>query len=361
MPSLEVNVARVESRSPLWVDRGLIERLPELIAIDRHSTIVVVSDKGAAQATSRLKEALPLADDHILTIEGGEQQKDVEGLLALWGFFANRRLDRKSLVITVGGGATSDLVGFAAATYMRGIPFIHIPTTLLAQVDASIGGKSGINFNGVKNLIGSIAQPQAIVVDIDTLSTLPEREVRSGFAEVVKHGLIADRDYFTLTTSRDCLSWTPDELVRIVFRSCEIKKAVVESDEREEGPRKTLNFGHSIGHAIEAHSLEHGPTLTHGEAIAIGMIGESLISFRAGKITREELATIESGLTQAGLPIRLPSPIPIERLRDLIGRDKKNVGGAVRWTLLERIGVAVYDITIPEPLIRESLEYIQPR
>jgi 3-dehydroquinate synthase len=361
MPALEVNVARVESRSPLWVDRGLIERLPALIPTDGYSKIVVVSDRGATQATNRVRATLHLPESHILPTEGGEHQKDVEGLLSIWTFFSDMKLDRRSLVITVGGGATSDLVGFAAATYMRGVPFIHIPTTLLAQVDASIGGKSGINFKGVKNLIGSIAQPQGIVIDIDTLNTLPEREIRSGFAEIVKHGLIADQEYFSEVTSRDCVAWSPEDLVRIVFRSCEIKKAVVESDERELGPRKALNFGHSIGHAIESYALEHGPSLTHGESISIGMVGESLIASRIGKIAQSDLERIEGGLSRAGLPIRLPSSIPSGQLRELIGKDKKNVGGAIKWTLLERIGVAVFDVTVPEALILEALDYIQPR
>jgi 3-dehydroquinate synthase len=360
MATLNVNVARMESLSPLWVDRGLLEKLPSLVHADRYSSIVVVADSGAAQARERVCSALNIPQSRVLSLQGGESQKSTEGLVRVWDFFVEQNLDRKSLVITIGGGATSDLVGFASATYMRGIAFIHVPTTLLAQVDASIGGKAGINFQGVKNLIGSIAQPAGIVIDIDTLETLPERELRSGFAEVVKHGLIADRDYFDAVTSKRCSAWSADEMVQIVYRSCEIKKRVVESDEREEGPRKTLNFGHSIGHAIESFFLAHGPSLTHGEAIAIGMYGEAYISHRIGRISAADLSTIDQGLRTAGLPTRLPTPLPTAELRNLLSRDKKNIGGLVKWTLLDRIGAAVFDVVVPEELIVEVLSAIQP-
>ncbi len=360
MATLDVNVARVESHSPLWVDRGLLEKLPSLIQSARYSSIVVVADTGAVKARDRVCTALGIPHSRVLSVQGGEAQKNTEGLMRLWEFFVEQNLDRRSLVITVGGGATSDLVGFAAATYMRGIAFINIPTTLLAQVDASIGGKAGINFHGVKNLLGSIAQPAGIVIDIDTLETLPERELRSGFAEIVKHGLIADRDYFDTVTSKRCTAWSADEMVALVHRSCEIKKRVVESDEREQGPRKTLNFGHSIGHAVESFSLAHGPSLTHGEAISIGMYGEAYISHRIGKISAADLSTIDQGLRAAGLPTRLPTPIPTAELRSLISRDKKNVGGHVKWSLLDRIGSAVFDIVVPEELIVEVLSAIQP-
>lgn len=360
MLTLDVNVARTEAHSPLWVDRGLIEKLPSLIPLSKYSCVVVVADAGASKGMERVCAALSVPPSRVRSLKGGESQKDVSELVSLWEFFVEQKLDRKSLVVTVGGGATSDLVGFAAGTYMRGIAFLHVPSTLLAQVDASIGGKAGINFQGVKNLIGSIAQPVGIVIDIDALSTLPERELRSGFAEVVKHGLIADRAYFDKVTARDCARWTPDEMVEIVHRSCEIKKAVVESDETEQGPRKTLNFGHSIGHAIESFALAHGPKLTHGEAISIGMYGEAYISHRIGKISAADLSTIDAGLQTAGLPTRLPVAIPTAELRALLSKDKKNVGGQVKWTLLERIGSALFDIVIPEELIVEALSAIQP-
>lgn len=361
MKTLDINVARVEARSPLWVGRGIIEQLPTLLSLSSYSTTVVVADAGASAATARVVAALNLPTSRVLTVSGGEQQKSIEGLTHLWEFFVEQKLDRRSVVVTVGGGATSDLVGFAAATYMRGIAFVHVPTTLLAHVDASIGGKAGINFQGVKNILGSITQPVGIVIDIDTLATLPERELRSGFAEVVKHGLIVDQRYFDQVTSKPCTDWSADEMVDIVFRSCEIKKTVVEADESEQGLRKTLNFGHSIGHAIESFFLSHGPALTHGEAISVGMYGEAYISHRMGKLSADDLRLVERGLTSAGLLTRLPTAVPTSELRAIISRDKKNVQGQVRWTLLERIGNAVFDIVIPEELISEALSAIQPQ
>jgi len=360
MRSLELNVARVESRCPLWVDRHLIEQLPTLLDLPRYSTIVVVADRGAGDARARLLKTLRVSESAVLLIEGGESQKCLEELTAVWRFFAEQKIDRRSLVIVIGGGATTDLVGFAAATYMRGVSFINIPTTLLAQVDASIGGKVGVNFAGVKNLLGSIAQPAGVVIDIEALATLPERELRSGFAEVVKHGLIADRAYFTLATSRSCGEWSGEELVALVYRSCEIKRSIVESDETEQGLRKTLNFGHSIGHAIEALYLSGGQHLTHGEAISIGMYGEAYISHRVGKISAEDLTSIKNGLRATGLPTHLPTATSTSALRELLSRDKKNVSGLVKWTLLEEIGRATFDVVVPEEYIADALTLLQP-
>ena len=360
MKTLSVQVARTESVSPLWVGRGLIEKIPSLVALDRYSAVSIVADSGAQAALKRLASSLSVADSRVLILTGGEHRKDTEGLESVWRFFAEQKLDRRSLVVTVGGGALSDLVGFAAATYMRGIAFLHVPTTLLAQVDASIGGKTGVNFMGVKNLLGSVMQPAGIVVDIDCLSTLPPREMRSGFAEIIKHGLIQDEAYFRLVTSRPCSSWSPDELVEIVYRSCEIKKSVVEADEREQSLRKTLNFGHTIGHAIEGFALEHDIPLTHGESVAIGMVGEAYLSWKTGRISEEAFAAIRSGISQAGLPVELPKAIDAAELRRLLARDKKNVGSEIRWVLLDRIGQACFDAVVPDALLTEALKIIQP-
>lgn len=361
MKQLSIQVARLERSSPLWVGRRLIEEIPSLAQVANYSSVVAVADEGAKAVLARIVAALKLPAERTLVLPGGERMKDTDGLQSLWRFFVEQKLDRRSLVVTAGGGALSDVAGFAAATYMRGIAFLHVPTTLLAQVDASIGGKTGINFMGVKNLLGSIMQPVGIVADIDALSTLPERELRSGFAEIVKHGLISDSDYFEHVTSRPCPAWSPDELVKIVFRSCEIKKAVVEADETEQGLRKTLNFGHTIGHAAESLALEHGLALTHGEAVAIGMAGEALLSWKLGLISEESFARARAGIAHAGLPTVLPQRMPTAKLRELIARDKKNVGAEVRFVLLEKIGQACFDQVVPEPLIEEALEAIQPR
>jgi len=357
--SLSIQVPRTERSSPLWAGRGLIEQVPSLVPVGDYSSVAVVADAGAHEACSRLFAALPQTCSRCLVLDGGERNKDINGLGRVWQFFVEQGLDRRSLVVTVGGGALSDLVGFAAATFMRGIALLHVPTTLLAQVDASIGGKTGVNFMGIKNLLGAVMQPAGVVIDIDALASLPPRELCSGFAEILKHGLIQDAPYFELTSSRPFSAWSPEELVEVVFRSCEIKRSVVEADETEQGPRKTLNFGHTIGHAVEGYALEHGIPLTHGEAVAIGMVGEALISWRSGRISEGEFLAVRAGIGRAGLPVSLPTPFPVAELRQLLARDKKNIGSQVRWVLLDGIGACSFDLSVPEALVVEALTAIQ--
>lgn len=351
----------MESRSPVWVGRGLLSTIGSLIQHKQFTKIVIVGDSGARSLTTQISTTLELQEAATLIIPGGESCKTIEGLENIWSFFVSHRLDRRSLVIAVGGGALSDLVGFAAATFMRGIAYVPVPTTLLAQVDASIGGKSGINFGGAKNILGAIKQPVGIVVDIDALQTLPARDLRSGFAEVLKHGLIFDRAYFELVSSRDCLTWTPDELVEIVFRSCEIKRDVVEADETEQGVRKNLNFGHTLGHAIEALAIAEHLSITHGEAISIGMHAASLISCRHGLLSTAEFSLILAGLQRVGLPTHVPTAMSTNKLIDLIKLDKKNVGGKTRWSLLKGIGNAIFDQEVSDEEIIEAIEAIQPQ
>jgi len=243
---------------------------------------------------------------------------------------------------------------------MRGVAFAAIPTTLLAQVDASIGGKTGINLAGIKNVVGVIRQPTAVIIDTETLKTLPQRELRSGFAEIVKHGLIADRSYFERVTSRPFSNWSEDELVDILFRSCEIKRITVESDERESGARKSLNFGHTLGHAIEALALRHGTPITHGEAVSIGMHAAAFISRVVGSCSASDLEAVTRGLTTVGLPTRLSTPQNQEELLELMALDKKNVRGESRWTLLTCLGSCVWDRPVPADIVRQAISIIQP-
>jgi 3-dehydroquinate synthase len=358
--ALHITVPSAEARSPLWVGRNILPTLPSLIESSRYSRVLVVGDYGAQAIAAHIAEALKLSQDSTLVLKGGEECKSIGEVAEVWSFFAGQKLDRKGLVIGVGGGAVTDMVGFAAATYMRGIAFVAVPTTLLAQVDASIGGKTGINFSGVKNLIGAITQPVGVLIDVAVLKTLPAREIRSGFAEIIKHGLIADRGYFAHVTSRECSSWSEEELVDIVFRSCEIKSSVVEQDPLEQGLRKALNFGHTLGHALEAHSLKAGIPLTHGEAISIGMNAACFISRKMNRLSEEMQLTCVAGITRAGLPVTLPTAIPKERLIELLTLDKKNVGGTSRWTLLSGIGSVIIDQQVPREIVDEAILHIQP-
>lgn len=360
MQTITVTTSPQTVTCPIMVGRGLIGQLPELLDTRRYSRVAVVVDSGASKIGDAVLQALTLPTTAALVLQGGEQCKSVRYLEHTWQFLCEQKLDRKSLVIVVGGGALSDLVGFAAATYMRGIACAIIPTTLLAQVDAGIGGKTGCNFAGTKNLIGITQQPRAIVVDIDTLSGLSAREMRSGFAEVVKHGLIADGEYFSLVTSKSCAQWTADELVSIITKSCAIKAQIVQGDETEQGTRKTLNFGHTIGHAIEALSFNSANPLTHGEAVAVGMYAEGFISYRMGILSRAELDKLAQGLKAVGLPIQLAHQIKCEDIINCMSLDKKNVAGKTRWTLLQGVGSSVYDREAPPEVVNEAINAIQP-
>jgi 3-dehydroquinate synthase len=355
-----VTTSQATATCPIWVGQGLVKTLATLLHPDLFSRIVVVTDSGATRIGSDAQVALSLPKTALLVIQGGEGCKDVEHAELLWRFFSDQKLDRRSLVVSVGGGAVSDLVGFASGTYMRGIPFMSIPTTLLGQVDAGIGGKSGVNFAGVKNLIGVIRQPHSIVIDIDVLVGLPERDLRSGFAEIVKHGLIADKDYFVMATSKPCAAWSTAELVDIVARSCEIKASLVEQDEAEQGIRKTLNFGHTVGHAVEALSLESDTPLTHGEAVALGMLAEGYLSHRVGILERSQFQALVNGLREVGLPLTLPNRVDPDAVLSRMSLDKKNIGGKIRWSLLESIGRSVYDQEAPLEVVKEAIALIQP-
>jgi 3-dehydroquinate synthase len=361
MRTLEVRTTRAESRCPIWVGEGLIERIGELTPLSSYSAVVLVADSNVTTMNERARLATGVPLTHTLELSGGESQKSLAGLSRVWEFLADRKLDRRSLVIAIGGGATTDLVGFAASTYMRGIAVLNIPTTLLAHVDASVGGKNGINFHSAKNILGTITQPAGVIIDVTTLASLPDRELRSGFAEVIKHGLILDRDYFTRVTSRHYSEWTPAEMAEIVFRSCELKRGIVESDESELGARKMLNFGHTVGHAVESFFLERTPSLTHGEAISIGMVAEATIAHHLSGLPVADLESITGALRAAGLPTDLPTSVPVSELKALLSKDKKRIGGTLRWSLLESIGTGNFDQEVPEEVVNTALSSIQPR
>ncbi len=348
-----------EQVAPIWIGRGALSSLSSLVDLPKYSKVVIVGDSGAATVITALAQKINCAESRTLTIPGGETCKSLDKLTQVWEFFTINKLDRKSLVIGIGGGALTDLAGFAAATYMRGVAFVPVPSTLLAQVDAGIGGKSGINFGGIKNLIGAIAQPVGIIIDVDTLSELPARDVRSGFAEIVKHGLIADPDYFKTVTSRAFSDWGRDELAEIVQRSCEIKVSVVENDPYELGIRRALNFGHTLGHAIESCSHRTTSPTTHGEAVAIGMVAACFISAKMGLLSWDQEQSCVDGLARVGLPTRLPCYMAPEDLIEAMTLDKKSVSGVSRWTLLKGIGSVVVDQEVPADVVLEAISRIE--
>ena len=305
-----------------------------------------------------------LTESHIsvlpIVLPDGEAFKDWTALNRIFDALLEHRCDRKTTLIALGGGVVGDIAGFAAATYQRGVPLIQIPTTLLAQVDSSVGGKTAINHPLGKNMIGAFYQPQLVLADTDTLATLPVREFRSGLAEVIKYGLILDSSFFSwLEENMDKLVGRDSAaLAYAIGRSCEIKAQVVAEDEREtarEGGRALLNLGHTFGHAIES-ALGYGVWL-HGEAVACGMMLAAQLSKDLGMLDAISCARAVKLIERAGLVTAMPGISPDEML-DHMGRDKKNEGGAIRLILLKGIGVAVVNGTIGAGRIHEFLSRV---
>lgn len=298
----------------------------------------------------------------LLTIPPGESNKTRETWSRLTDQMLAKGYGRDSAVIALGGGVVGDLAGFVAATYMRGIPVVQVPTTLVAMVDASIGGKTAVDTLAGKNLVGVFHSPAAVVVDAQLLATLPLRELRAGFAEVVKHGVIADEPYLREVASgaSELLSAggsTGDRMVSLIVRSVEIKADVVSRDEREEGLRKVLNFGHTIGHAVETVS---GFSLLHGEAVAIGMALESKLAERIGLAQAGTAATVTKVLQALGLPTTLPTDCGPEAVMDAMRADKKGRSGKTRFALPLRIGVMAgadtgWTVSVGDDQLREVL------
>lgn len=338
------------------IGSNLIGKIGSLYDLSTYSKIFIITDKNVEPLfLQKIVAAFPLETASIV-LPAGEKEKHIENVQKIWRAMYDARCDRKSLVVNLGGGVIGDIGGFAASTFMRGIDFLNIPTTLLAQVDASIGGKTGIDFAGIKNLIGTFNQPVRVIIDTQTLSTLPKREFLSGFAEIIKHGLIKDRTYFEKVTAKHPLKFTQDEMIDIIAKSVEIKADIVQSDETESNIRKLLNFGHTIGHAIEALKLDTPTPLLHGEAIAIGMLAEAKISYHLNLLSLSDLQKIEQALLTAQLP--LSTDVKKSEVLKKIKSDKKNERGKVNFTLLNRIGNALYNQNVPEDVIIRSLENI---
>ncbi|MBV9852796.1 MAG: 3-dehydroquinate synthase [Armatimonadetes bacterium] len=292
-----------------------------------------------------------------LAVPAGEVHKTLATVRRLYGSLHAEAADRRTIVVALGGGVIGDVAGYVAATYARGLDFVQIPTTLLAQVDSSVGGKVGVNFDSGKNLIGAFHQPRLVLIDPDTLYTLPRRELRSGLAEVIKYGIIYDKAFFQML-SREAAALvrlSSEHLEDAISRSCEIKARVVEQDERDEGLRAILNFGHTVGHALEA--ITRYRIYRHGEAIAIGMVSACLIGEEAGLTEGADTAAVIQAFRNAGFPqLGLDGRLPIEDILRLLSWDKKAVDGAARFVLLERIGRATPGHPVAEAAIRRALE-----
>lgn len=341
--ALEIVPVRLSERSyEIEIGSGnLAAGLGRLLAQHKVTRAIVISDATVAplyaQPVLAALEAGGAATGRAI-VPAGEKSKSIESAAALWSQMLACGADRKSIIVALGGGVIGDLAGFIAATFTRGVPLVQIPTTLLAQVDSSVGGKVGINLPGAKNMVGAFWQPSRVIVDTDVLATLPEREYRAGLAEVVKYGVILDADFFAFLESQTAAINARDSgvLRKIIARCCELKAQVVEQDERETtGLRAVLNYGHTFGHAIEA-ATEYG-TFLHGEAISIGMLCASRLAERLGRIPTELTGRQFKLLAALGLPTETPDLSDDELIR-LMSHDKKVEHGKLRFVLPSRLG-----------------------
>ena len=351
---------RVElgSRSyPIHIGDQLIGRGELYSPYVRGNRVAVVTNVTVAPLyLERTAQALAAGGAEVVSIvlPDGEAYKNWETLNLVYDRLLETRCDRQTTLVALGGGVIGDLAGFAAATYQRGIAFVQVPTTLLAQVDSSVGGKTAINHPRGKNMIGAFHQPLAVLADIGTLATLPLRELRAGLAEVIKHGLVRDFEFFEWieTNIERLIAREPEVLAHAVRRSCEIKAEIVALDEREEGPRALLNFGHTFGHAIET-GAGYGVWL-HGEAVAAGMAMAASLSHRLGGPSEADVGRILGLLGRAGLPVSAPGMSP-QRFLELMSVDKKASAGRVRFVVLERLGSAVIRGDVPSSVLDQVL------
>ncbi len=332
--------------------RNIQQDISQFLKESKFTKLGVIADSNTIHACYPLiGEALP-EHEHFF-FEAGERHKNLATCTQIWQWLTDEGFDRSSLIINLGGGVTGDMGGFCASTYKRGIRFINIPTTLLSQVDASVGGKLGIDFNGYKNHIGVFNEPQAVIISDVFLKTLPLSELRSGYAEVIKHGLISNQDYFNQLKLQE---WESQDWSAIIEQSILIKKEVVSQDPKEEGLRKILNFGHTVGHAVESFYLDTDRHLLHGEAIALGMVAEAYLSKKLLGLSTDELDTIINFLHFVYGKISIPTD-DLEKILNLCFQDKKNVGKVINCSLLSRIGKCEYNIPVSSEDIIESLNF----
>ena len=339
----------------ILIGPDLLRRAAEFIAPLAPTRIALVTsakvnDLYAERVRNVLSGLGPLMT---IVLPDGEAHKNWSSVSKILDALVEGGADRRSLVVALGGGVVGDVAGFAASIFMRGIRFVQMPTTLLAQVDSSVGGKTGINHERGKNLIGAFHQPQVVISDTSTLKTLPARELSAGLAEILKHGLLADRKYFEqvvhdLPALRACAL---DALGRAIAGSCEIKAGIVARDERETGERALLNLGHTFGHAIEA--MTGYTRWLHGEAVGCGLVLAADLSVRVGLLERAAIGPIEAAVQAAGLPARIEG-LSLERAIESMRGDKKSEAGAIRFILLEHIGRAVQR-TVPDAALRATL------
>lgn len=333
------------------------EEFEKLDITDKKLCIITDSIVGSIYLNEVMNLLRPICKNVVsFTFQSGEERKNLTTVNDIYRFLIKQKFDRKDMLIALGGGVVGDMTGFAAATYLRGIDYIQIPTSLLAQVDSSIGGKTGVDFEQYKNMVGAFKMPKLVYINVHTLSTLEERQFYNGFAEAMKHGIIKDAMYYEWMISNmyEICDREEEVLEELVFRSCQIKKAVVEKDPLEQGDRALLNFGHTVGHAIEKYK---NFTLLHGECIALGCIVAAYISWKKQLLSMDEYYEIRDMFVPFNLPISIED-INIDEIIDITKSDKKMEQGQIKFILLKKLGKAIIDKSVTEDELRAGIEEI---
>jgi len=340
---------------PIHIGEGMLADVALVGDLLKGRQVCVVTNETIAPLyLGKVMQSLAAFRPDSIILPDGEEFKTLDTVSRIYDGLLALNYSRSCVLIALGGGVIGDMVGFAAATYQRGVRFVQIPTTLLSQVDSSVGGKTGVNRPSGKNMVGAFYQPQAVLIDVETLDTLPDRELKAGLAEVIKYGLINNREFHDWITRNIALLLSKDRsaLIHAIHVSCEEKTRVVATDEREGGVRAILNLGHTFGHAIET-AMGYGAWL-HGEAVATGMVMAADLSRRMGMLNAEDARAIRSLVAAAGLPV-VPPAIDPESFIKLMAKDKKSEQGNIKFILLNGIGKADYNISAPAALLYETL------
>lgn len=359
MNKIKVNLEKKISASyDIHIGENILDRVGLIITKDNCAArYVVITDSNVSalhgEGFLSILRGMGLKVD-MIEFPAGEASKNIDTMLDIVKELISLGVDRRSALIALGGGVVGDMAGFVASTYMRGLPYYQIPTTLLAQVDSSIGGKTAIDLPEGKNLLGAFYQPKGVFIDLSFLKTLPSREFRNGMAEIVKYGIIDDVELFSLLESK--VKAIEDRnatfLSVIIEKSCRIKKGVIEIDEKETGLRRILNFGHTIGHAVEA---ESDYSVSHGDAVSIGMVAAARISEKLKYLPAEDRERIENLIKTIGLPCRIPVSVSTEGILSRLKVDKKKEGDAIQFVLLKKIGMPFVNGGVPEEIIEETI------
>ena len=352
----QVDVALPGCQYPIIICRYGLSNADFLQQFIKSQQVFIVTNKTIAPLyLTSLKLAFAARQCDVVLLEDGEEYKNKDSLFAVYDSLISNRHHRDTTIIALGGGVIGDLSGFAASTYQRGVHFIQIPTTLLAQVDASVGGKTAINHPCGKNMIGSFYQPQAVIVDLNTLSTLPDREFRSGIAEMIKYALLTGGDFLQqlLHALREGLTPKSLQLPYLIAQSCKIKACFVEGDEKETGQRALLNLGHTFAHALETYTQYQ--RWLHGEAVAIGLHCAAVLSHNMGLIDLSIVELVKEMIHYAGLPLHIPASINLEQLRDLMSLDKKIKDNCLRFVVIKKPGNCYLEDKVTEHILHNTL------